>query len=595
MADSITKHHCSYMPLLLKNQNSSPNPNPKWRSYLLHTGLAGLVYLVITLFIFRHRWINGNLSTQYSMPGIDTDGTMWAVWAINYKGGDTSISDLWSYPYGFDFTSIPINFFEYFRAFVLGLLGGQWPDLVLIFNLAAILAYPLAAIAMFIFAHYLTRDFRASFIAGIIFGFSHYFILMGRGSLSNNHFELIPLFYWAICYGIDKGSRAILALGAVIMAIQFGVNAYWGFFAGLFTPIVFYLYGGKTLKERIGSFGFFVLFSIGAMGLINYELLSTQFALSQSVLKTIIRPPNELTSQLIHAIAIFAPPANGKIYPWSSSQESFFLGYFALIVVMSACFIKGIWRNDKFVTFLACFLATLPLAANFPLFHPLNYIYLELFGTFRAYSRLIILASFFLAILAAIAIKYFYDLVDASSSQKMSRFAHSKMFLIAITTLIVFEGLSNSPSFYQQTDFQEIARVYDPLKRDQSINAIAAYPMTFSNGDWGAPPNPQIMGQIVHNKPLAGGKSLLRYSTEKGGNASIDVTDISNPETISKLISMKIDTILIYEQLLPDSKQIIWSMRHDNRITSLGRLPLNAKGEQDPSLVISVFKLKLQN
>lgn len=579
-----------------KNQFSSPIPTSmaKWKSYLLHTGLVGFVYLVITLFIFRHRWLDSNLSTQYSMSGIDTDGTMWTVWALNYKRGGASISDLWSYPYGFDFSGIPTNFFEYFRSFIFGLLGGQWPDLILIFNLTAILAYPLAAISMFIFAHYLTRDLRASFIAGIIFGFSHYFILMGRGSISNNHFELIPLFYLAICYAIDKESRTMLALGAVIMAIQFGINAYWGFFAALFTPIVFALYGGKALKERITSFGGFIAFAIGAMGLINYELLSTQLALSQSALRTIVRPTTELASELIHAVAIFAPPASGTIYPWSSSQESFFLGYVALIMVMSSCFIKSIWRNYTFVTFLICFLITLPLSVNFPLFRPLNYIYLEFFGTFRAHSRLIILASFFLAILVAISIKYFHENIDVVFSQKKSKFAHSKTLFAALAALILFEGLNNNYTFYQQTDFQEIARIYDPLKRDSSIKAIAAYPMTFSNGDWGVPPLYQIIGQIVHNKPLVGGKSLLRYSQEREGNvSSIDVTDISDPDTISKLISMKIDTILIYEQILPESKRIISSLHHDNRIIPLGRLPLNVNGKQDPLMVISEFKLKI--
>ena len=340
------------MTLSQKNLAAPPSPPTMvmWKSYLQHSGFAFLAYLAVTLFIFRHRWIDSHLSTQYSMPGIDTDGTMWSIWAINFKGGAAFINDLWSYPYGYDFYGVPFNnLLDSSKILFLNLLGGQWQYLILITNLSAILAYPFAAITMFIFAHYITRDFRASFIAGIIFGFSHYFILLGRGSLSNNHFELIPLFYLAICYAIENNSRIVLALGATIMAIQFGINAYWGFFAGLFTPIVFALYGEMSFKARAIQFCYFFAFSIFAIGLINYELVITQFLISKSSLATIARPPTLLINELIPAISIFSPPSSSWMYTWSNSNESFFLGYTALILVTFACCVGDVSRNRKFL------------------------------------------------------------------------------------------------------------------------------------------------------------------------------------------------------------------------------------------------------
>jgi len=97
---------------------------------------------------------------------------------------------------------------------------------VVAYNIAALVAVPLAAWTTFLLARRLTHRFAPSLVAGFLFGFSPYLIGQSVGHLNLSFVCLVPLAGWLAARFFDGslGRRRYVALLTLVLALQFGIS-----------------------------------------------------------------------------------------------------------------------------------------------------------------------------------------------------------------------------------------------------------------------------------------------------------------------------------------------------------------------------------
>lgn len=168
------------------------------------------------------------------------------------------------------------------------------------------------------------------------------------------------------------------------------------------------------------------------------------------------------------------------------------------------------------------------------------------------------------------------------------------IILGALSLFIILEGLTEDYSFLYKTNVAKIVELYQPIKENKNIKIIAAYPMTLSNGSSGFPCGYQLLGQMVHEKTMVGGADPFAIGSSK---IYSDVADVSNSETINILTMFGVDTIIIYDQLLDNSVDVINRLRQDDRLVYVGHYTVSPDDnpyicQNDLSKSIYVFQIK---
>ncbi len=569
----------------------------KHRSFFIFL-LVFLVYVAITAFIWRYRL--AHLSSCYGMPGVDTDGTLWHGWSTIYAKSrliNYDFTNLFvSFPFGYDFSYIPyFSLISTINIMVVNFLGLSWVHLITTYNISSLLAYPLSAIAAYSLCYYLTKNAWAGFISGLIFGFSYYFTLMGRATLAQNHLELIPLYFLSLFYYLDSKTGKALIISCLAFALMFMANAYWAFFSGIFSVIVMLIYKKHGFKKAcMGCAKYYAALIIFTL-LINLNfVLSNLYSFNSSSLNHIGKvfiPEN----QVFKPLSFFVPSQFNFLYPFLKGFGHNFMGYAALLAGISGLFFLKTNRR-LYLLLASCFLFSILLAANIPGLFWINQIYFHFFGMFRSVSRFNLFSSLFLSLMAGMVVASLYDKLAERIVTMRKRVLYAVLFLV-FSVWIIFEGLTVDPTWYSLTDFSQIARLNAPLRDDPEIHAIAAYPMNLSNVTSGFPPNYQLLGQIVHNKPLAGGASPFM---ENAIEYNSKISDLSNLETIDTLAKYGVNGIVIYNRLLPNSGYINKTLKADKRLVFLGRVTAPHSPGIDSSALdstqdISVFKIKTAN
>src|SRR6218665_423630 len=109
---------------------------------------ACILFIGLTAVLFSHRWWSVDPFSVYSMPDVDTDGTLWFIWLKAYSGklfSSLGLTPLLTYPFGFDLAPFPFdNLIDDLRATAIHLAGGGWKAAVFVINASALLAYPLS-------------------------------------------------------------------------------------------------------------------------------------------------------------------------------------------------------------------------------------------------------------------------------------------------------------------------------------------------------------------------------------------------------------------------------------------------------------------
>ncbi|MFC4161779.1 hypothetical protein [Chitinimonas lacunae] len=546
------------------------------------------LFVVLTLALFSHRWLTVDPFSVYSMPDVDTDGTLWFIWLkthSNHLFDGIGLTGTMSYPFGFDLSPFPFdNLIDDLRAAVVKLAGGDWRTLVFVINASALLAYPLTAYTMYLLCWHLTRDQLASVLGAIVFGFAGYFLMLSRGSMANNHFWLVPLVYLFFLRYLESGRISQLVLSCLLTGLQFRINPYWSFYGWLFTPVLM-LAQPWPWRQLLRRFSLYALLSGVCLFLLNIQFIQQQwYLITNPVMAGLVRPAGDLLGAIFPQGALLMPGIRSKLYPFSAPMDvGAFLGYSLLTLITLGCLGRRYWRSSYWTPFMVCFVLAVALSSYVPALLPLNQIYFFFFDMFRGVSRVVQLAAFFGGLLIALMV---------AARPERGRWAY--VAAAAFVALYLLEVYPGSPTLKQKTDLGQVARIYESLARDKQVSAIASYPMTYYNLSWGTAPLYEVVGQVIHRKPIAGAKDLRLF--QRDGMARPLLGEIDNPLTIDNLARHGINRIVIYNRVLEQAPRINAQLSADPRLAFLGRhsLPERECGVSllCRSLDISVYEIK---
>lgn len=522
-----------------------------------------VIYIAITLFVFRHKL--PFLLTHYGMSDVDPDGAIWYFWMRIFSEQNMVnflyTNKLIAFPFGYDMSYIP--FFSLIYEICVNFIkaiGFNWKSIILALNLSTLIAYPLSAISTYALALYVTKNKKASFLAGLIFAFSFHYILMGRGSLAQNHLELIPLYFLSLIYFLDHKLAKNAVLSALVFSLMFLANAYWAFYSGIFSVLFMFFYNAK-FEPRLFLKYYAVLVMITASLNINFFINQAYVFNSVSLEKS--GKLFNAEDQVVNILSYFIPSENNYLYNFFTSGNNF-LGYAALLLGLSGIFI--LQKNRKYFVFFSSFLLSILLSTNIPGLFFVNDLYFKYFGMFRSVSRLNLFASLFLAVMVALTVQFIDERFVRNGKNFGVKISYGVIF-VGVIALIVAEGLNSDKTWYKLSDFSQNYQLYSVIRDDASIRAIASYPMTMSNGTNGFPPNYERLGQVVHGKALVGGVSPY---DQEALDFNLRINDIKNPNTIDSLAQANIDTIMIYSDILLDSERIVTDLKKDNRLLYRG-------------------------
>ncbi|WCM92458.1 hypothetical protein M5C99_19185 [Acidovorax sp. NCPPB 2350] len=549
---------------------------------------ACILFIGLTAALFSHRWWSVDPFSVYSMPDVDTDGTLWFIWLKAHSGKlftSVELTPLLSYPFGFDLAPFPFdNLIDDLRAAAIHLAGGGWRAAVFVINASALIAYPLSGCTMYLLCWHITRGHRASLAGAIIFAFSGYFVMLSRGSMANNHFWLLPLVYLFFLRFCEQRRWHQLAIACLLTGLQFRINPYWSFYGWIFTPI-FLAFAPWPWKTRLLDFLAYCLLSGVCLFALNIQFIQQQwYLLTNAAMAGLVRPPGGALSAIFEQGALFMPGIASKAYGFSAPMDvGAFLGYSLLLLLTLACCNRRAWAHPLFRPALACFAVAVVLCSYVPALVSVNFLYFSLFDMFRGVSRVVQMASFFAAILAAIHI---------ASRPRPTRWSY--LGLAAFLAWYLLETYPGSPTLRQKTNFAQVAEVYKSLAEDTEATAVASYPMTYYNQSWGTAPLFEMIGQVVHRKPLAGAKDLRLLQSDPEARPLFG--DIHDPRTIDVLAGYGINRIVIYNRLLDNAAQIHEALSADARLRFLGRHFIDQKDCEVSltckSLDISIYQIR---
>lgn len=544
-----------------------------------------LLYTLITGVIFSHRL--PTIFTHYAMPDIDTDGGLWYQWFLVYINKNDLLYDiveLVTYPLGYDIAFSPVDNLIYtFQAKILSLESQfNWQTLIFITNFSSLINYPLAGLGALLLSYYLTRHRAGSFIAGLTYAFSFYFIFMGRGQMSINHAEFIPYYVLSLVYYLDTKTKPALIFSTLFFAVLFKVDAYYAFFSGIFSVLFILLYKRTNINDLIKTSCIYYACLLFFLVVVNLNFIVSNLYLFNNQLAVQSGRNSTAKGELVPLTYNLSAPENSFLYSIAGRNASFIY----IIPIVIAIF--GLYKTNKkslYSLLLACYLLAVLLHSYIIDLFFINEIYFKFFGIFRGVGRLSIPAALFLGIMIAISVK---ELDNYLTNKKIYL-----TYILLIGIIIVISGLNIDGTWYKKTNFSHIATLYEPIKNNQSIKVIAPYPMTLGSDTVGFPINYQELGQIVHNKPLTSGASPFSLRTVEYQK---EIKDINNENTIPNLTRYSIDTILIYNNLMPNSDSINEKLINDGRLTYVGRYTApydeGYTSSVDSSKDISVYQIK---
>ncbi|SOE85702.1 hypothetical protein SAMN05446935_6176 [Burkholderia sp. YR290] len=203
-------------------------------SWKVKLGFAVGIYAALSLILFS----NGIASGQVFQPGTDPIAFIWFLkwWPYAITNGLNPFLSryIWS----------PIGYSMLWANSTPTLAILMWPVTALLspetsWNLLCLAAPPLNALSCYLLLSYLTRDFRAAWIGGFIFGFSPYVGGHTLGHISLTFVPLVPLIALVMVRRAlqEIGRVRFIAALSAMAVLQFGISmevlATSAFFGGI--------------------------------------------------------------------------------------------------------------------------------------------------------------------------------------------------------------------------------------------------------------------------------------------------------------------------------------------------------------------------
>jgi hypothetical protein len=532
------------------------------KKYISFSIVVFLFYAVLTGILFYPRL--PTIFTHYAMPDVDTDGGLWYQWYVNSikdKGFVYDITPFAGYPFGYDIAISPADNLVYStQLFILRhIIGFSWQNLIFITNVSSLATYPLAAFFAYVLILYLTKNKKGSVLGGLVFGFSFYHVFMGRGQMSINHIELIPLYFLCVYYYLDKKNLLSLLLTGLMFGLLFKTDAYYAFFSMLFTPIIFFAsrYNTKPLLHVFWEMIVFHTSVILLCVLLNFNFFISNLYLFDSASRIQSGrnsvPRNELTT-----ILYFFSPFTFNLLGSVAYHLGYLLYGLPLLFGLSGLFI--VKQKKIFIAVLLCLLLSICLSMYIPSLYWVSLVYFKFFSMFRGVGRLILVGNLFLGIMVAMT---YMNLEEKYLWFKK----YSVTFAIVFVLIYMLGSISTDDTWRRKTNFEALAKLYTPIKVNKDIHIIAMYPNVLNFNNLGFPQPYQLLGQTIHEKYFANGAD---FRDTKSDVYQGEIKDISKESAIPALQTHGVDTILLYNRLLEDSESINKKLTQDSRLTFIG-------------------------
>jgi hypothetical protein len=506
--------------------------------------------------------------------------TLWYAWWVKYAWQhdlDCQFVSIVASPYGIDLSqdiakNIGLSFANY-PLLLLTLLNNE----IFAYNLIMLSTFPLAGLAMYLLAFYLTKNKWASVIAGLAYAFCPYhFAHASHITLAN--IQWMPLFLLFLFKLHKQRSYTDAFLCGLFFALTLLSDTYYGYFMLIAAATFFIFMLVRKLFRKIGHLheinftaqvGFLKNIGLLAVSVVTASVvcfpyiwpLLKSFVFSKDqglILSSYTRDIGELhtnSAKIFNYIlptadhplfGVFAGRMEGSLFYGENLQEhSLYLG---IIVIILSIYAYNKWKNSKraeitdlkereerdysikFFMTLAAVSFLFSLAPIYIIFGleiklPSYYIY-NIIPFFRAIGRFGIVLMLSLSVLMAFGLKFIFD--------KCYNNKLKKALIILFSVIVIFEFINIPP--LKTTDIGASEEVYYWLKDRPADVLVAEYPLEEDDTVV------YLFNQRVHNKCLINGapKETEAYSmTEK-------IVDILDAQTSRYLAVLGVDYVIVH-------------------------------------------------
>lgn len=515
-------------------------------------------YLSITLAIFWSRL--QVFSTSYGLSGIDTDATLWYYWARThalYKGAFFAFNNsLIGFPYGFDMSSIPYKNILYDSIVLLNTYFGHdggWRVIIMLSNFFSLFTYPLTAYFTYRMMLSISKNSYVSFVGGVIFGFSSYFLIYSGGALALNQLWLVPLYFWTLIVTIEREFKVrYIILSAFILAITFGITPYWGGYSIFFSPVILVAVGKMGLKRRLkGLVILFVIFLLvficinGDLLISNFSFLSSNYAQSKGFVS------DHFGQMIRHVYEHFIPQNRSLLHSASANNSYFYLG--TISIALYFLYLLKDRKNQIANIFNVCLLISIFVSTYISSLYAVSELtYTFYLRLFRAVSRIHLYSVLFIGVVATISLK--------SLLQKYSRKVQLVLCLL-LSLVILLENYDTHHNWLVATDMTKFERLYSDVKNDKDTKLVISYPLVATK-EYPIPSNSQYIAQIHHGKTMVNGFNI----NNKQHMALLSELSELTPKVINKWQELGVDTVILYAKEIPGIDKKIALLLKDNRV-----------------------------
>ena len=508
------------------------------------------LFILITLFVTFPVITKMNTSVYGPIYGTDYRGAVRHCWWVSYafdNNLDWRVDNMVNYPFGDKYDWSIVSPIWQLSGYALSIIFNEH----FAFNSIFIMSFILSAITMFLLSFYITRDYKSSFLAGLIYGFCPYHFNKIWEHLGLAIIEWMPLYVLCLLRLRKHGKFKDIIFCAITFSLVVFSDYYYAYFMSVFTlgwmafllfykwrPKLYSLYQRKwsdfrkwlkldyQIFKRVIAVGFFTfIFTLPA----TYSILKTMLFASgteQAIGEGFVRPFHYLFAQSARLFNYFLPASAHPVfggftksmfgsifYGRGPIEQTLYLGYIPLILAFIA---YRNWKRNKCETLEAvykkqddfvigffifsaifAFLFSLPPYLNlglFKIYFP-SYFGYKILPMFRAYARFGIIVMLAVSVLAAVGLKYVLNRI------KTPRKRLALTGLLAI--IILFEFLNIPPS--RVTDMSQAPAVYQWLAKQEGNFAIAEYPIKLGDGAEGYVNLDYLLYQRVHQKAILNG------------------------------------------------------------------------------------------
>lgn len=217
--------------------------------HMVHVGLVVLVYIALTVFVFRN--FIPHLGSALIGPPEDNMQDFWNTWYAASQvrtWHDLGYTNLIKHPEG---TTLYYHSFSYPKLIVAAtfgaVFGARLTSLVVLENLLLIVSFPISAIGGFYLVRHFTRDTVGALAGGAVFAFNPSHVAQVAHHLHVSSIEFIPFFALSFILAVERRSRGFAVLSTLCFALSALSCWYYLFYCAYFMA---FLYAVVAIKQK---------------------------------------------------------------------------------------------------------------------------------------------------------------------------------------------------------------------------------------------------------------------------------------------------------------------------------------------------------